>query len=385
MCYWYQQTADNFAHSDMAATEAANEALMARTLDFVAPGEQQSEAGHEYNYSSDSRTGNYNSESYRDAQRGGYIQYTLYNKEGVKENLSILCRFTTADKGRKGVLTVDGVKIADIEIPATVKGAEGNGFYNVEYPIPASLLLNDDGTAKSKFVVRLSAPTTVCPGLYYLRLMKNFDNHAYRFVADDWTTGDEARVAKSRITYDMENNVIHVRQTGNNNICLMLDYNKTDYTIDKAQKFLVVKGRNLRLNDGDSYLWWLNGVNKGSQVKPTLTTSVSEEGKSFQIIAWDMTKSGLNGNISGDRPNVTIGQTIFGLTSSASDGATDIHLIAFVEDVNRDVVSGISTRTFQVNNMKDTEVYNLQGQKMNTRSEMPHGIYITNGKKQVIN
>ena len=385
MCYWYQQTADNFAHSDMAATEAANEALMARTLDFVAPGEQQSEAGHEYNYSSDSRTGNYNSESYRDAQRGGYIQYTLYNKEGVKENLSILCRFTTADKGRKGVLTVDGVKIADIEIPATVKGAEGNGFYNVEYPIPASLLLNDDGTAKSKFVVRLSAPTTVCPGLYYLRLMKNYDNHAYRFVADDWTTGDEARVAKSRITYDMENNVIHVRQTGNNNICLMLDYNKTDYTIDKAQKFLVVKGRNLRLNDGDSYLWWLNGVNKGSQVKPTLTTSVSEEGKSFQIIAWDMTKSGLNGNISGDRPNVTIGQTIFGLTSSASDGATDIHLIAFVEDVNRDVVNGISTRTFQVNNMKDTEVYNLQGQKMNTRSEMPHGIYITNGKKQVIN
>jgi len=49
------------------------------------------------------------------------------------------------------------------------------------------------------------------------------------------------------------------------------------------------------------------------------------------------------------------------------------------------VVNGISTRTFQVNNMKDTEVYNLQGQKMNTRSEMPHGIYITNGKKQVIN
>ena len=49
MCYWYQQTADNFANSSMAQTEAANEALLARTLDFVAPGEQQSEAGHEYN------------------------------------------------------------------------------------------------------------------------------------------------------------------------------------------------------------------------------------------------------------------------------------------------------------------------------------------------
>ena len=96
MCYWYQQTAENYANSDMAASEAANEALLKRTLDFVAPGEQQSEAGHEYSYSSTSSTGNYNSERYRDAQRNGYIQYTLYNNEGIKEKLSILCRFTTA-------------------------------------------------------------------------------------------------------------------------------------------------------------------------------------------------------------------------------------------------------------------------------------------------
>ena len=56
MCYWYQQTAENYEKSDMAQSEAANEALAARTLDFVAPGEQQSEAGHEYDYSSDSST-----------------------------------------------------------------------------------------------------------------------------------------------------------------------------------------------------------------------------------------------------------------------------------------------------------------------------------------
>ncbi|MBP5712031.1 MAG: glycoside hydrolase family 127 protein, partial [Prevotella sp.] len=129
MCYWYQQTAENYANSDMAASEAANEALLKRTLDFVAPGEQQSEAGHEYSYSSTSTTGNYNSERYRDAQRNGYIQYTLYNNEGIKEKLSVLCRFTTADKGRMATLYVDGTAIADITIPSSYAGAESNGFY----------------------------------------------------------------------------------------------------------------------------------------------------------------------------------------------------------------------------------------------------------------
>jgi len=175
MCYWYQQTAENYANSDMAAVEAANEALALRTIDFVAPGEQQSEAGHEYDYSSDSNKGNYNTESYRDAQKGGYIQYTLYNKEGVKENLSILCRFTTADAGRKATLTVDGTVIAEIEIPQTYPTAESNGFYNIEFPIPAELATDSNGQAKSEFVVRLTASsTTLCPGLYYLRLMKDY-------------------------------------------------------------------------------------------------------------------------------------------------------------------------------------------------------------------
>ena len=137
MCYWYQQTAENFANSTMAQTEAEREALEARTLDFVAPGEQQSEAGHDVQYSSDSSTGMYNSERYRDARANGYIQYTLYNNSGLDENLSVMMRFNLADKGRMGTLTVDGTKIADITIPTAFKGSNANGFYNVEYTIRA--------------------------------------------------------------------------------------------------------------------------------------------------------------------------------------------------------------------------------------------------------
>ena len=172
-CYWYQQTEENFKKSSMAADENAAAALAERTLDFVAPGEQQSEAGHEAKYSSESGTGNYNGERYRDARANGYIQYSLFNKKGVKDGLSIMLRFTTADKGRKGYLSVDGKKIADITVPSSVKDAE-NGFYNVEFPIPSELAVDKNGNAKEKFIVRLTASSsTLIPGLYYMRLMSS--------------------------------------------------------------------------------------------------------------------------------------------------------------------------------------------------------------------
>ena len=172
MCYWYQQTPENFAKSDMAQSEAAIEALKNRTIDFVAPGEQQSEAGHEYNYSSDSGKGSYNGESYRDAKAGGYVEFALFNKDAISDSLSVMCRFTTADHGRTATLTVDGTKLADITIPGRVRNSE-NGFYNIEFPIPAELMKDSKGKIKTSYKVRLSATgTTPNPGLYYLRLVK---------------------------------------------------------------------------------------------------------------------------------------------------------------------------------------------------------------------
>ena len=172
MCYWYQQTPENFAKSDMAQSEAAIEALKNRTIDFVAPGEQQSEAGHEYNYSSDSGKGSYNGESYRDAKAGGYVEFALFNKDAISDSLSVMCRFTTADHGRTATLTVDGTKLADITIPGRVRNSE-NGFYNIEFPIPAELMKDSKGKIKTSYKVRLSATgATPNPGLYYLRLVK---------------------------------------------------------------------------------------------------------------------------------------------------------------------------------------------------------------------
>ena len=378
-CYWYQQTAENYAKSDMAQSEAANEALAARTLDFVAPGEQQSEAGHEYNYSSDSSKGSYNGESYRDARANGYIQYSLFNPTGVKDSLSIMLRFTTADKGRKGILTVDGVKIADITVAESVKGAV-NGFYNVEFPIPAELAVDKNGKPKEKFVVRLTAsPTTMIPGLYYVRLMKGYDasiaNGAYRFVSTDWKTGDANRVSAQNITYDTDRNIIHVNAgTGANNVALMLDYDKTDYTIAATQKYLVVRGTNLKTTTGASYLWWLNGTNKGSQVAPTATRSIAAGNLTQHVFFWDMTQSGLYDNFSGSRPSVCLGATIFGLTSST--GRSDIYDINFVEDIDRYLATA-TTIGNQQHILPGRVYYTLGGSKANNPRK---GLYVTNGK-----
>ena len=381
MCYWYQQTEENYKNSTMAQTEAEREALAARTLDFVAPGEQQSEAGHEFNYSSDSSTGMYNSERYRDARANGYIQYTLYNNSGVDEDLSVMFRFNLADRGRMATLTIDGQKIADITIPNSFKGSDANGFYNVEYAIPAEL-----AQGKTKFVVRLTASSsTLCPGIYYVRLMKDYSKnlHAYQFRASEWTTGDAGRVSASNITCDNDKNTLTVKASGNNNVCLMLKYNETDYTIDKSQIYLVVRGSNLNISAGSmSYLWWLNGSNRGSQVAPASTRTVTIDGQQQQVIAWNMKTSGLYDNFSGERPNVCLGQTIFGLTSTTGTSIIyDINFATSMDDYLQTATSILGQENFIPQSSHDV-TYDLSGRRIPSASRVQsHGIRIVDGQK----
>ena len=375
MCYWYQQTAENFAASTMAQTEAEREALQQRTLDFVAPGEQQSEAGHDVQYSSDSSTGMYNSERYRDARANGYIQYTLYNNSGEEEGLSVMLRFNLADKGRKATLTIDGTKVADITIPTSVKGSDANGFYNAEYAIPAAL-----AKGKNKLTVRLTASSsTLCPGVYYVRLMKgyNAEQHAYIFRCTDWTTGDANRVAASNITYDTEKNIIHVNAgTGANNVALMMKWQELDYDIDQSQTYLVVRGTNLRTTAGSSYLWWLNGTNRGSQVAPEKVQNITLGGEQQQVVAFNMKTSGLYDNFTQQRNNVCMGQTIFGLTSTTGTSHIyDINFVASVDDY-LDLTTAVHAN-YLLNRQLPADVYDLGGRRTTDDAK---GLKIKGGK-----
>lgn len=377
-CYWYQQTAENYAASDMGRADAIEEALVARTIDFVATGEQQSEAGHDVAHSDDSGTGSYQGEYYRDARQGGYMEYTLANTSGKTDAISIMCRFTTADKGRVGTIRIDDKVLTTVTIPATHKKADDNGFYNVEFEIPSEMLKNADGTPKEKIVFRFEASSsTMAPGLYYLRLLSGYTDNAYKFVANEWKTGDAGRLAQSNISYDTEANKITAKPgIGNNNVCLMMDYANTDYTVKGPQKYLVVKGTNLAMGAGKSYLWWLNGKNVGTQVVPQVVRELDGE----VLVAWDITKSGLDANCKGDKWNFSTGQTIFGLTSTT--GTSVISYIGFVSSL--DEVTAIKPMIVTEKDNQVIPVYTLDGKRVGTSDKLNrlnHGVYVTKHKK----
>ena len=265
----------------------------------------------------------------------------------------------------------------------------------MEYPIPAEL-----AKGKTQFVVRLTASSsTMCPGIYYVRLLKDYNDHAYKFQASDWTTGDPARVSANNFTYDPVKNIIHVNAgTGANNVALMLKYQECDYTIDKSLKFMVVRGANLKTTSGASYLWWLNGSNHGTQVAPATIKTITVGDEEQQVIAWNMSTSGLYENFSGDRPNVCMGQTIFGLTSTT--GLSHIYDINFVSNVDEYI--GTATAIYDlpffdfrfdssdksVNSKSvNSKCYDLQGRQIvnskSVNSKLHRGIFIQGKSKKV--
>lgn len=174
MCYWYQRPKEVFEKSDMTRAEREARALNDRTVDFVATGEQQSEAGHKADYSTDSRYGTYRDEFYRDCQKGGYVEYTLTNTTGKSEDISLMLRYTTADKGRVATITVDDEPLQVITIPAKAENTDGKGFFNMTLPLPARMLTAKNGkSVKKEIRVRMKATgDTPLPGCYYIRLLR---------------------------------------------------------------------------------------------------------------------------------------------------------------------------------------------------------------------
>ena len=383
--YWYQQNETDFRNSDMGRTEREKEELDQRTIDFVGTGEQQSEAGHKATYSSSSTKGSYNGEFYRDAQSGGYIQYTLSNPDQQSQGLSIMCRFTTADKNRAATIYVDGTELATITIPSKTSTADDNGFFNIEYPLPESLIKDVEGKVKREFVFKISANKgTLCPGLYYLRLLSGYKDEAlqtnYQFVASEWAkTGDSGRVAQNKISYDSEANTITVKAgKGNNNVCL----NMTDakYTIGTGLRYFVIQATNVKTSDGSAYLWWFNGTNHGSSVAPSTIIDDSEG----TVFIWDLTASGLDDKCVAPKYTFSDGNTIFGLTSTT--GTSVIKYIGFSQSpILPTSITKVAKEFSQSPFSGMQDIYDLSGKKFADLRDIPSGnIAIQNGKKMLI-
>ena len=327
MMYWNQLTQAEWdaIKDQVMAEEQVMQRLNDRTLDFVATGEQQSDAGHVLE--GDFEKGSYAGEFYVDALKGKWFSYQLATK-GVSEGLSLMCRYHSADVGRVCTIYINGKVFRQVQLETRPAA----GFYNVEYPIPADMVKDADGNVPDSITVKFEATgTTPTPGLYYLRLLKEYlGPQPFHYSCYHWMSGDAARV--DRLEFNRSANTVKVYgKQGNNNIALQFNklYDDSLY-VRSEQQYFVVKGTDLKVGSGFSYLWWLNGANHGTQVAPQYAVT-NDKGETYVI--WDVAQSGLDDNLKNDSVMFSsYGKsinTVFGLTSSAADYSAVISDIGF--------------------------------------------------------
>jgi hypothetical protein len=163
--YWMHLSESQYqSFSDsLAQAEQQKLAVQKRTVDFVAPGEQQPEADH-FIQKENSGTGNHQDEFWRDARNGGYFSYRLNtNKE---TSLSLLIRYWGNEKGPRAFdIYIDDVKLASENLTGKWNS---NEFQQVEYPIPDTLI-SGKINVRIKFVPQ---PGNIAGSVYYLRLLR---------------------------------------------------------------------------------------------------------------------------------------------------------------------------------------------------------------------
>lgn len=165
MMYWMALTNKQYrAYLDsLAIVEKRKLELEKRTVDFVAPGEQQPEADHEMQ-KQNSNTGNHLGEFWRDARNDGYFSYKLAT--GRNTSLNLFVRYWGAEWGsRKFDIYIDDERLVSED--NTGKWNQSK-FFNIEYTIPAGMLKD-----KSHVRVRFqSIPGSSAGAIYYVRLVK---------------------------------------------------------------------------------------------------------------------------------------------------------------------------------------------------------------------
>ena len=166
MIYWMKLSPTGYrAYLDsLAKEEAVNIALQKRTVDFVAPGEQQPEADHSMDRKN-SNSGNTLDHFWRDARDNGYFTYTLSTNN--ETDLSLGIRYLGAERGnRKFDIYIDDEKLTSED--NTGKWPDQR-FVNVEYKIPEKMV---KGKTSVKLRFQASAGSTAGP-VFYIRLLRN--------------------------------------------------------------------------------------------------------------------------------------------------------------------------------------------------------------------
>jgi hypothetical protein len=147
----------------LSAIEKENQVLQRRTIDRVAPGEQQPEADHGLQ-EQHSFTGNYRDEFWRAARGDGSFSYQLHT--GGDKGLSLMVRYWGAEDGKRAFdIYVDDKLVTTEDLAGKWNKAS---FENVEYVIPDALLEGKDAV-RVRFQPR---PGNMTGRIFYVRLLR---------------------------------------------------------------------------------------------------------------------------------------------------------------------------------------------------------------------
>lgn len=165
MMYWMTLTSKQYRTylDSLGVLEKERLALDKRTVDFVAPGEQQPEADHAMEKFK-SNSGNNLDEFWRDARDNGYFSYSLATNH--ETNLSLIVCYWGAEWGNRAFdIYIDDQKLASESVTGKWNQKK---FEEVEYPIPDSMLKGKDHI-RVKFQ---ALPANTAGSVYYIRLAR---------------------------------------------------------------------------------------------------------------------------------------------------------------------------------------------------------------------
>ncbi len=167
MMYWLALTEGRYQQyiDDLAQKEKERQALEARTVDKVQPGEQQPETDHKME-TDESQRGNTNNVFFRDARNGHYFSYLMQTEGNTELSLRLKYWGVGEWKTHEFDIFIDDVLIQSVNNTGKYRISE---FKYETYIIPASVLKGKK-QVRVKFVAK---PNKQIGEIYEVRLVKN--------------------------------------------------------------------------------------------------------------------------------------------------------------------------------------------------------------------
>ena len=167
MMYWLALSEDSYKGylDGLAKAEQERQALEARTVDKVQPGEQQPETDHKME-TDRSQVGNTNDVFFRDARDGHYFSYLM--QTGGQTDLSLRLKYWGVGewKTHEFDIFVDDVLVKEVNNTGKYRISE---FKYETYPVPEELLKGKT-QVRVKFVAK---PRKQIGEIYEVRLVRN--------------------------------------------------------------------------------------------------------------------------------------------------------------------------------------------------------------------